>query len=300
MRDRHITEIHEAQPIPCPKCPKSFIRKDDLRDHLDFAHDTRAPNSYHSVECHHCKKKFTNEKKLVRHIREIHYEGQTFSCPICSKDFSRQENLKVHISDVHEEAKTFSCPKCSQLFSQTGKLNRHISDVHKEEKNWECDQCTENYSRWENLQRHLDRGSHSFSIEGGCPHCKEDPSFKSETAMNAHFIKYKGMPETCVTMRMRSRQENKRKVEELKRLENEVHYCPVCKKHYKGVTKPEDHIWDTSKIPSLRGQEMCFTLFYKKNKEFGLKRTGVLEFKLNTLVCGCGCKRTCHEPGFHY
>ena len=148
------------------------------------------------------------------------------------------------------------------------------------------------------MKRHKERDSHTFSIEGGCPHCKEDLSFKSKTAMNAHFIEYRDMNnrhrETCVTMRMRSREEDKRKVEELKRLKNVVHYCPVCKKHFKGYSRPEDHIFHTSKTP------MCYTLFYPKNKEFGLKRTGVLEFSLNILLCGCGCKRLSDDPGFHF
>ena len=177
---------------------------------------------------------------------------------------------------------------------------RHLSDVHKKEKNWECD-CPEDFSRWENLKRHKERGKHTFVIKGGCPHCKEDPCFKSETAMNAHFIRDRasGMKETCVTMRMRRREENKRKLAEIERLENEIHDCPVCKKQYKGYSG-RNHVWDTSKHPTLCGKSMCDTLFWPKNKEFGLKRTGVLEFRLQTLLCGCGCKLTVYDPGFHY
>ena len=172
---------------------------------------------------------------------------------------------------------------------------RHHADVHKKEKNWECD-CPEDFSRWENLQRHKERGKHTFSIEGGCPYCKEeDLCFKSETAMKAHFIR-DGGKETCVTMRMRTREKSKKMQAEIERLENEVHYCPVCKKDYKGYAGRNHEF----KGLYYKGPPQCDTLFYPKNKEFGLKRTGVLEFVSNTLLCGCGCKRRCDDPGFHY
>lgn len=321
--DRHYSEIHNPEPIPCPKCDKAFLRKVNLKDHLDSAHDIKRPEpTLCSVECKPCKKKFSNSSSQLRHYGEAHCEVK-FECPDCSKEFTRGENLQRHFAEVHDSVKEFSCSICCLTFARKEKLNRHMSDVHKgtklfscnecsktfsqkenmirhhadvhkKEKNWECD-CPEDFSRYENLQRHKKRGKHTFVIEGGCPHCKEDPSFKSDTAMKAHFIKKKGMSETCVTMRMRMREKDKRMREEIEKRESEVHYCPVCEKHYKGYSSRK-HVWKNL----YKGKPTCDTLFFPKNKEFGLKRTGVLEFRLTTLLCGCGCRLSVHDPGFHY
>ena len=125
-------------------------------------------------------------------MSDVHKEATPVYCSHCEKGFSRIVSLERHISEVHKKT-THRCPKCNMFLTREETLDRHISDVHKKEKNWECEHCPEDYSRWENLKRHLARGSHTFFIEGGCPHCKEDPSFKSKSAMNAHFIRYKNI-----------------------------------------------------------------------------------------------------------
>ena len=80
------------------------------------------------------------------------------ACQICERSFSLRENLERHINDVHNESKKFSCPKCPETFS-----------------------------RRDNLDRHVARGKHSFIKN--CKFCKETIVFKSDQAMNKHFVR---------------------------------------------------------------------------------------------------------------
>ena len=112
-RDRHITEIHDPQPIPCPKCSKSFLRKDNLKDHLDWAHDIKEPGCSNNMQCKHCDKIFTQLPALQRHISEVHIQAKPFSCPECPQNFSRKENLRRHI-ELGQHTFTIHCEYCNQ------------------------------------------------------------------------------------------------------------------------------------------------------------------------------------------
>ena len=302
--DRHVDEVHSQASLQCPHCPKVFFRNYHLIDHVDSAHKERSGGTstgyqhHRPTECSDCKIKFTRAESKDRHYAEQHSSiSLRLTCKICEKEFSRQENLNTHISAAHAGFKGFTCPKCSQCFSQKGSLNRHVAEVHLKEKKWPCDQCSMKFPRWDTLQRHLYTVTHTYFIEGGCPHCKENPSFKSRSERDAHFIMPKASDghykESCVTVRKRMEDENKAAWEKIKRLKSEIHYCPVCKKQYKGYVN-NNHVWKTTDEP------MCDTLFWPYNKEFGLKRSGVLEFSLSCLLCGCGCKALSSQPSFHY
>ena len=46
-----------------------------------------------------CKHKFTKNKYLKLHIKNVH-EVTKFSCDLCIHKFSRQSNIKAHISII--------------------------------------------------------------------------------------------------------------------------------------------------------------------------------------------------------
>ena len=244
--NRHISEIHDGDNIPCPKCQKGFSRKDRLREHLESAHDIKPDPLYHSVECPQCAKKLSTLDNLERHISDVHEGVKPFTCPVCEEDFSRRANLNQHISEVHQGAKPFTCPVCDKDFSRRGnlkqhmsevheatkpipcldcqekfarsnKMRRHVSDVHRKEKSWECDQCIEDFSRWENLDRHLKSDSHTCLYE--CQYCsEEDLRFKSDTeAKKKHFIADTvGAVYTCVNEVKKKKDERQQKEREKK------------------------------------------------------------------------------------
>ena len=111
--DRHTDEIHDPNPIPCPKCSKSFLRKANLRDHLDSVHAVREPGSLIEMQCPYCDKKFTQMPHWHRHISEVHKKAKPFPCPECPEDFSRAENLRRHIA-AGKHTFTVCCEYCKQ------------------------------------------------------------------------------------------------------------------------------------------------------------------------------------------
>ena len=173
--DRHMTEVHNPEPIPCTKCPKSFLRKDELRNHLHTEHAIKDELFSHSTECTDCKKKFTRRDKLDRHEAEVHDKIIKFFCTDCKFSFARKENLDRHVSDVHKELINWTCNLCPRdsyrtkaksskdsahtvlrsQFSRFENLQQHLNEVHHKEKRWHCNLCPQKYARWAKLNRHI-------------------------------------------------------------------------------------------------------------------------------------------------
>ena len=214
---RHFQEAHNNNTIKCPKCQKSFKRREILRYHLHSVHDD--PNAPGLVECPYCTKKFSTLRSKVQHIRDVHEEGNDFpcticqrkfsrkeyldrhrrdvhfgkkkiSCPHCPKTFTRHDNLEVHLSEVHLKKDHFSCPHCKKTFSRKCSLERHIFGAHlrqEEGKRWPCLECPEFFSRKDILDKHMKRGKHSFYEH--CEHCDKLIKFKSINAFDTHFVR---------------------------------------------------------------------------------------------------------------
>ena len=275
-----------------------------LRGHQRHVH--KAAKSF----CPVCEENFSRQDNLQRHMSDVHKEATPVYCSHCEKGFSRIVSLERHISEVHKKT-SHRCPKCNMFFTREETLDRHISDVHKKEKNWECEHCPEDYSRWENLKRHLARGSHTFFMEGGCPHCKEDPSFKSKSEMNAHFISYRNIHnsrrETCVTMKRRNAEERAKErkpwEEREKQRKKSTFECGVCKKVIRGFE--EEHCYLVDSLDRTEGcpYNSCkTTLLRPEPKKIAMNRETPLEFSCNSLKCGCGCGAiygNTYQP-FHY
>ena len=174
---RHISEIHKRSVyryVPCPKCPKFFPRKENLKDHLAAAHNEHGPmNIYNEcigIKCDHCEMIFQTIRNLQRHVAEQH-RADKIACNLCFKEFSRKENLNRHIYEVHEEWVTWKCDQCPLKVARWATLERHLEEVHDKEKKYKCPICENAFDRNENMERHLSevhKGEKPFT----CPKCK--------------------------------------------------------------------------------------------------------------------------------
>ena len=62
--NRHIQSFHQQlKPFPCPICPKRFVAKANLRDHL-YIHSGEKP-----FECPDCNERFRQSSQLLVHSR---------------------------------------------------------------------------------------------------------------------------------------------------------------------------------------------------------------------------------------
>ncbi|KAL7735922.1 hypothetical protein ACLKA6_002367 [Drosophila palustris] len=79
----HVTAVHtKIRAFKCTMCPKDFLTKRDLKDHI------KAHLNIRDKVCEICQKAFTNANALVKH-RHIHRE-KTLQCSLCNTKFSER------------------------------------------------------------------------------------------------------------------------------------------------------------------------------------------------------------------
>ena len=103
--DAHLLHVHGMdqkkedywQDLPrkyfkCETCKAEFIRKGDLKVHMDVKHLAQEINS-----CDLCPSKFKWKKDLQSHKLEKHGPGENkHQCPECGKMFNQRRNMKRH------------------------------------------------------------------------------------------------------------------------------------------------------------------------------------------------------------
>lgn len=89
------TESIIPKRIQCPKCPKKFMFKADLKRHDKYKH-LRIVDSYF---CRYCKKGFDTKEFLKSH-EQVHMKRNTinrFRCEHCKKTYKNPGNLSYHL-----------------------------------------------------------------------------------------------------------------------------------------------------------------------------------------------------------
>lgn len=91
----HVTAIHtKIRAFKCTMCPKDFVRKVHLDDHIKSHLNIR------DKICSTCGKGFTSCHSLIRH-RQIHSEIKKFACKLCDARFSQFVGLNSHMKRTH-------------------------------------------------------------------------------------------------------------------------------------------------------------------------------------------------------
>ncbi|XP_017864622.1 PREDICTED: zinc finger protein 585A [Drosophila arizonae] len=91
----HVTAIHtKIRAFKCTMCPKDFLKKVDLSDHIKSHLNIR------DKICTTCGKGFTSCHSLIRH-RQIHSEIKKFVCKLCEARFSQFVGLNSHMKRTH-------------------------------------------------------------------------------------------------------------------------------------------------------------------------------------------------------
>ncbi|XP_073812848.1 uncharacterized protein [Musca autumnalis] len=91
----HVTAIHtKIRAFKCTMCPKDFLKKRDLTDHIKSHLNIR------DKICETCGKGFSNCHSLIRH-RQIHSEVKKFACKLCDAKFHQFVGLNGHMKRTH-------------------------------------------------------------------------------------------------------------------------------------------------------------------------------------------------------
>jgi uncharacterized Zn-finger protein len=78
---------------PEPNCGKSFIRRQNLKSHIEQVHIDLRP-----FGCEHCGAAFKRPQELKRHQRTVHGgpESVIAVCSLCSREFRRKDAYVRH------------------------------------------------------------------------------------------------------------------------------------------------------------------------------------------------------------
>lgn len=81
--------------------------------------------------CNQCKKIFTTNAHVRRHVRKQHKPraDYPFPCKVCGNTFSKRSLVLSHMTR-HSTQRPFSCNVCQYKFRQLHSLTRHMRNVH--------------------------------------------------------------------------------------------------------------------------------------------------------------------------
>lgn len=95
----HRTAIHtKIRAYKCTMCPKDFLKKRDLTDHVKTHLNIR------DKICETCGKGFSNSHSLIRH-RQIHSAVKRYECKLCDAKFHQFVGLNGHMKRTHNIVK---------------------------------------------------------------------------------------------------------------------------------------------------------------------------------------------------
>ena len=117
----------DTSKFPCKVCGKQLANLRNLRDHIQFFHESSAVlASKHSFPCSECDQIFYKKSNLTSHMLR-HSSEKPFVCNDCGNTFKREKTLVMHFQLVHEGMRTeLTCIHCgAQFMSQIG-LRAHM------------------------------------------------------------------------------------------------------------------------------------------------------------------------------
>ena len=122
-----LLKRHSGIPsIPCPHCPKLFMRGYNMRVHIDRVHNKSKP-----WQCQYCVKTFATTSDLKQHLSshgmgKIHkvkhllsvialHLASYFQCEDCGREFTNRDSAILHRKQ-HNNERTHFCTECSKGF----------------------------------------------------------------------------------------------------------------------------------------------------------------------------------------
>uniref|UniRef100_A0ABD2VYL5 C2H2-type domain-containing protein n=1 Tax=Trichogramma kaykai TaxID=54128 RepID=A0ABD2VYL5_9HYME len=175
----------------CKICRKTYTRQASLKRHIDITHYQSKP-----FECEICHISFGQKQRLKSHINAVHIRKKIFECDICHKKFGRKEHLKIHINLVHHSIKPFECDVCHKSFEQKVNLKIHIDTVHDRIKSFECHICYKSFGQKPNLKTHINI-VHDRIKPSECDICHKSFGHKGNRKKHINTVHNRSKPFEC-------------------------------------------------------------------------------------------------------
>lgn len=121
----HRCTLSEVKPYCCQLCPREFVSKTLLKDHLKV-HIVKKQFS-----CGTCDKRFASASSCEQH-KKTHPHRGPYQCRFCDNIFENGRDRKEHEESSHSDQKTIRCQFCHKIFK-----NVRLQKVH-EKKHLPC------------------------------------------------------------------------------------------------------------------------------------------------------------------
>jgi hypothetical protein len=155
---RHLQMMHKDKSLQCDCtswCKKFFLTEAEKVEHVKIDHISSAIE----IECEICKKKL-RRPHLNAHMQQFHGRRRTFiksgdtDCCYCPKKFPDRGSAFRHVKEAHFNIETFKCYDCEIFFENVELKKEHYQKTHRGHfrciycVNWEC-------TNRMNLRRHM-------------------------------------------------------------------------------------------------------------------------------------------------
>ena len=170
---------HTGEKFACDCCSFTCLSKGHLKVHVERVHKKIKQH------CRFCKKKYSDVKNLIKHIRDAHdpqdkkvkealdelclmtREGKRqllYDCHICERKFKNELDRDRHML-VHGDKWPFACELCGHGATKYQALELH---VRKHPFVYVCAVCLKKFVSSIRLRSHI-REAHGAAQEGGGP-----------------------------------------------------------------------------------------------------------------------------------
>ncbi|CAG9801039.1 unnamed protein product [Chironomus riparius] len=181
---RHMISHETLKLFECDKCPKSFAKKFQVRNHLQNVHvyEKVVP----SFKCHFedCSKIFVNNLRLQHHLKYTHEGGDQVICEICSKTFKKRSSLDEHMRiHTRKPCDRYQCEICGHYIADIRVFQRHVKNHATESLNNTCHYCGKKSPNLKALKGHI-RYVHELERNFQCRFCEK--RFKTSRNLKDH------------------------------------------------------------------------------------------------------------------
>ncbi|KAM9308603.1 zinc finger protein ZFAT [Gastrophryne carolinensis] len=157
---------HTGEKFSCEHCVFSCLSKGHLKVHVERVHKKVKQH------CRFCKKKYSDIKNLIKHVREAH------------------NLLDKKVKDTFDELRLltregkrqllYDCHICERKFKNELERDRHML-IHGDERPFACELCDHGTTKYQSLELHIRK--HPFVYV--CSNCRK--KFVSTVRLKAHL-----------------------------------------------------------------------------------------------------------------
>ncbi|XP_053104939.1 zinc finger protein ZFAT isoform X2 [Hemicordylus capensis] len=169
---------HTGEKFACGDCPFTCLSKGHLKVHVERVHKKIKQH------CRFCKKKYSDVKNLIKHIKEAHDLQDKKVKDVC-------DELRLMTREGKRQL-LYDCHICERKFKNELDRDRHML-VHGDERPFACELCGHGATRYQALELHVQK--HPFVYV--CSECLK--KFVSSIRLRSHIKEVHGdLPETSV------------------------------------------------------------------------------------------------------